>query len=367
LRLTVDRTPLLKSLSRVVSAAGGSDLAPILSCVALAAAVGRLTLRATDLGVEATDAVIVDAESPGSAAVDARRLLDVVRGMPDGAVVSITSDENSLTIRAGRHRTRVRALPAGDLPTFPAAESATDYSMPLADIVAMVEATSPVVPADDARTYLRGAHLRVAGDALRMEATDGRRLVRRDADIPDGAEDSPRIIVPRRALLEIPKLAWERVTISVSANLLRLSAGGSTLATRLVDGTYPDCDRVVPLGSDRRVEAGARELEAAVGRVAAVAGERGHLVRLAVGENVLKLTLIDPSTGDAEEEVDCEVDGEPLEVALSSRDLLEAARSVAGDAVVLELSDGRTPVLVSDKADPRGLHVLMPMKMEEGT
>jgi DNA polymerase-3 subunit beta len=367
LRLTIDRTPLLKSLSRVVSAAGGSDFAPILSCVALAAADGRLILRATDLGVEATDAIGAEVESLGSAAVDARRLLDVVRGMPDGAVVSIISDDASLTIRAGRHRTRVRALPAGDLPTFPAAESAVDYSMPLADLVAMVEATSPVVPADDARTYLRGAHLRAAGDALRMEATDGRRLVRRDADLPDGAAGSPGIIVPRRALLEIPRLAGERVIVSASANLLRLSAGSSTLATRLIDGTYPDCDRVVPLGSDRRVEAGARELEAAVGRVAAVAGERGYLIRLAVGEGILRLTLVDPSTGDAEEEVDCEVDGEPLEVALSSRDLLEAARSVAGDAVVLELSDDRTPVLVSDKADPRGLHVLMPMKVEEGT
>lgn len=366
MQLALDRTDLLRALGRVRDAVRASDN-PILSGVLLtASAAGQLSITGTDLSVQVTSTLPADVAEPGSLVVPAATLWEVARRLPDLArVQASTPKEGSLLLRAGRSRLTLPCLPPEDFPAFPIVEG-TQYRLPPADLARLLD-VAHAAARDDPRVYLRGAHLSAAGGVLRMVATDGHRLSQVDAPLPQGAEGALAVTVPAATLALLRRLVegeTEDAVVAVSSTLIQVQMSSTTLVSKLVDGPFPDVTRVIPLANEGVFEVRRADLAAAVARVRAVAGERGHLVRVRVEQDKLVLSVVDDGTGgSAEEDLDAEYGGDPIDVGLNSRYLTEALDHAGGEVVVVSVGGSRDPVLLAGKDDERALQVLMPMRL----
>lgn len=367
MKFTIDRTPLLRALARVRPVVDAQPEIPILASVLLTAEDNNLCICAANRTFEVTDVVPVEIDSPGSCAVPALTLCDVIRQVTDGAMIEFGISGPKLVIRAGRSRTSLPALP-GDMFPPALACAGTTFDTPGSALSDLLDFVLHAAATDDPRRYLTGVYLHEVAGGLRSAATDGRRLAVCASE--STCAGMPGVILPRVAVPEIVRVAEAAgesiVSISVSPTVFAVRFGTSGLSTRLVDGTFPDYRRVIPLGLDKSVEVGAAEMRRAVGRVVAVAGGRGQVMDVAVSEGWVRLLLDDPSGASAEEEVDAEYEGDDVSVLLNSRMLLEALEHVRGEVATIKMADGGTPVVVTDGDRPGALEVLMPMRRDQG-
>ena len=352
MKLTVDRSDLLRALSCVRGAVQACNV-PILGNVLITAET-KLQVSATDLVMVVTVTTGADVTTPGSLAVPLGPLYELVRRMPDAARVSLELTDKRLTVRAGRMRAGLPTLPGADFPAF--TEQVFSHFFTTPGLGAAIAATIHAVSADDSRVALCGAYLHADG----LVATDGHRLVQHDT--PMGG---PGVIVSRRTLAELERLVKDdEVTIEVCPTLIRFTFGDTVVTSKLIDGTFPDYGRVVPLGNDRQVECDRLELAKAVGRVGAVS-EKGMALRFEVTGSCVRVSVVDASAGtDATEEVDCEYDGEPVTIGLNSRYFLEALEHTVGERCTVAIKDDRTPVLV--RGTDETLQVVMVMRVDDG-
>jgi DNA polymerase III subunit beta len=363
MRATLDRTDLLRALSRVRAALSPTTI-PIMSTVLLSVAGSRLALTCTDLSLQVSDSVEAADAEDGAVAVPAEMLYDVVRRLPDMARVLIEVTYATLIVRAGRSRFKLPALPPSDFPSFPTRpQESVAFDLPGADLARMIEGTLFAAAKDDPRTYLRSLHLAPAGSYLRATATDGRRLAQVDAALPGGAQRAPPVTLPVGACAAILGAIGEcAAAVTLSPTLATFAIGTATVTTKLIDGTFPDMSRVIPLGNDRRFEVARASLLGAVNRVQAVA--RDHCVRLKLGEGRLHLSVADAATGaEAEEEIDVDYEGEEVAIGLNSRLLADVVEHVAGELVRVAIGDAATPMLVEGAEDEGSLYVVMPMRV----
>jgi DNA polymerase-3 subunit beta len=367
MRATLDRTDLLRALSRVRGALRVSET-PILGTALLAVAAGRLALTCTDLSLQVSDSVEATDALDGAAAVPAEMLYAVVRRLPDMARVLVEGapDGTSVAVRAGRSRFKIPALPAEDFPAFPVQPGGSVvFTVPGADLARMVDGALFAAAKDDFRRYLCGLHLAPVGTLLRATGTDGRRLAQVDAALPVGAKAAPPVTLPHgacAAVLGAVRATGGDAAVTLSTTLASFVVGTATISTKLIDGEYPDTSRVIPLANDKRFEVGRAALLGMVDRVQAVA--RDHCVRLALGDGRLSLSVTDEKTGaEAEEDAEVDYDGDEVAVGLNSRLLAEVVEHVAGELVRVAIDDDRTPVLIEGAEDGGSLFVLMPMRI----
>jgi DNA polymerase-3 subunit beta len=201
---------------------------------------------------------------------------------------------------------------------------------------------------------------------LRAVATDGHRLAQMELPLPDGAAGMPGIIVPRKTVGEVQRLLEDPetpVTIELSPGKIRFSVGAVILTSKLIDGTFPDYARVIPLGNDKEVIVDKQEFEAAVDRVSTVSSERGRAVKLSLNAGKLLLSVTNPDSGSATEELEVEYESEPIDIGFNSRYLLDIASQIESEAAVLRLADPGSPTLIQDKEPHGALYVLMPMRV----
>jgi DNA polymerase-3 subunit beta len=201
---------------------------------------------------------------------------------------------------------------------------------------------------------------------LRAVATDGHRLAQFELPLPSGAEGMPGVIVPRKTVGEVQRLIEDNeaeVAVELSQGKIRFTIGAVTLTSKLIDGTFPDYARVIPLGNDKELVVDKAEFEAAVDRVSTVSSERGRAVKLSLGPGKLTLSVTNPDSGSATEELEIEYDADPLDIGFNSRYLLDIASQLEGEAAVLKLADPGSPTLIQDRGDTGALYVLMPMRV----
>jgi DNA polymerase-3 subunit beta len=372
MKVTVERAALLKSLGHVHRVVERRNTIPILANVLLRAEDGGLRLKATDLDIEVTETIPADVAQGGGTTVPAHVIYDIVRKLSDGAQVSLetASDGGQMQIRSGRSRFMLQALPESDFPDLAAGEMGHRFGLPSADLKRLVEKTQFAISTEETRYYLNGIffHTIEAENAtvLRAVATDGHRLARVEMPAPPGAEGMPGIIVPRKAVAEIQKLVEdgsEDVGIELSSAKIRLTFNGVVLTSKLIDGTFPDYQRVIPSGNDKRLTVERGDFAKAVDRVSTISSERGRAVKLALNEGRLTLTVNNPDSGSATEELEVDYDAGPLDIGFNARYLLDITGQLDGDTALFRLADPGSPTVIQDREGAPALYVLMPMRV----
>ncbi|MDB5589857.1 DNA polymerase III subunit beta [Enterovirga sp.] len=380
MKVTVERAALLKALGHVHRVVERRNTIPILSNVLLKAEDNGLGLKATDLDIEVTDTVRAEVTQAGAITVPAHVIYDIVRKLADGAQVSLetSGDAGQMQLRSGRSRFTLQALPATDFPDLAAGTLDHSFSLPASDLRRLIEKTQFAISTEETRYYLNGIYLHtveVDGETrLRAVATDGHRLARIEMPAPAGAAGMPGLIVPRKAVSEIQKLVQEATedTVKVELNPAKIrftfAAGeqdgaGVVLTTKLIDGTFPDYQRVIPTGNDKALTVERNDFQKAVDRVSTISSERGRAVKLAISEGRMTLSVNNPDSGNAVEEIDVDYDSAPLDVGFNARYLLDITGQLDGDTALFKLADPGSPTVIQDREGASALYVLMPMRV----
>jgi DNA polymerase-3 subunit beta len=372
MKLAIERAALLKSLGHVQSVVERRTTIPILSNVKLEAGDGTLGLSATDLDLSVVEETEAEVSQPGATTAPAHTLYDVVRKLPEGARVAIErSAGGELTLRSGRATFDLPCLPADEFPSMSDEGLEHSFTLPADELRKLIDRTRFAISTEETRYYLNGIFLHAHEDGagcLRSVATDGHRLARFETALPDGAAGMPPVIVPRKAIGEVRKLIDDlegdaRVEIGLSPSRIRFRIGPAVLRSRLIDGTFPDYERVIPTGNDKLLVASTKELSAVIDRVATISTDRSRAIKLALADGRLTLSVISPEAGRAVEELDVSYPSEPLEIGFNARYMLDMSAQIEGDEIEVAIADAASPMLVRDPKDSSTLYVLMPMRV----
>ncbi|MBN9069316.1 MAG: DNA polymerase III subunit beta [Rhizobiales bacterium] len=372
MRVVLERSNLLKSLGHVHRVVERRNTIPILSNVLLSADGGSLELKATDLDLEVTEAAPASVEQKGATTVPAYLLHDIVRKLPDGSEVMLRTDEdgNAMSVISGRSSFRLQCLPQSDFPELSAGTFPHTFRLDSKALKGLIEKTQFAISTEETRYYLNGIYLHaIEADGklkLRAVATDGHRLARAEVEAPAGSEGMPGIIIPRKTVSELQKLVDEpdvKVTVELSDTKIRFTIGSVVLTSKLIDGTFPDYQRVIPSGNDKKLVIDRQSFAAAVDRVSTISSERGRAVKLSIADGQLTLTVNNPDSGSATEELPADYSSDPLEIGFNARYLLDIAGQLSGDTAEFMLADAGSPTLIHDSADEHALYVLMPMRV----
>ena len=369
MKATIERATLLKSLGHVQSVVERRNTIPILSNVLMEAREdGSLRLMSTDLDLQVDETVPANVSQAGATTVSAHTFFDIVRKLPEGSQVELTAAEGKMQVIAGRARFNLSTLPRDDFPVIAEGELPTKFELPAATLRQIIEKTRFAISSEETRYYLMGIFIHVVDDQMRAAATDGHRLARVTIPRPDGADGMPDVIVPRKAVAELYRLLEEvegTVEVSLSATKVRFGLGSAVLTSKLIDGTFPEYDRVIPRGNDKILRVNKKEFAEAVGRVAAISSERSRPVKLSLDRNHLLLSASSAEQGQAQEELEGDVvsyENSPLEIGFQARYLNDITDQI-GDKVEFRFADGSAPTVVTDAAKPEALYVLMPMRV----
>jgi DNA polymerase III subunit beta len=380
MKLTIERVALLKALGHVQSVVERRNTIPILSNVLLRAddggAVSALALSATDMDLEIVERVPARIERSGRTTAPAHTLYDIVRKLPEGAQIEIeaSGEKNSMILRCGRSTFTLACLPPEDYPVMASGELAHHFALAAVELRTLIDRTRFAISTEETRYYLNGIYLHATKNdevpVIRAVATDGHRLARVELVLPEGAAGMPGVIVPRKTVLELRKLVEEgegEIELALSETKIRFTVGDATLTSKLIDGTFPDYDRVIPTSNDKVLEVKCKEFAEAVDRVSTISTEKSRAVKLAIAPGAnggsLAVSATSPENGTAIEELEVRYLSEPLEIGFNSRYLLDIAAQIEGEGAQFVMSDSASPTIVRDRADQSALYVLMPMRV----
>ncbi len=372
MKLVIERAALLKSLGHVQSVVERRNTIPILSNVRIDAHKGSLALNATDMDIEIVESTAAEVGKGGATTAPAHTLYDIVRKLPDGSQVELvaTGDGGQIALSAGRSKFTLSCLPVEDFPAMAGGDFSHSFKLGAADLRGLIDRTRFAISTEETRYYLNGIYLHGTKsegvDVLRAVATDGHRLARVELPLPDGAAGMPGIIVPRKAVLEVRKLIDEtedEIAISLSDSKIKFAFDNVVLTSKLIDGTFPDYERVIPTGNDKVLEADRKLLHDAVDRVSAISSEKSRSIKIACEKGLLTLSASSPEAGSATEEIEASYAAGHLEIGFNSRYLLEILGQIEGDAARFTMADAASPTVIRDVADASAVYVLMPMRV----
>ena len=367
MKATIERATLLKSLGHVQSVVERRNTIPILSNVLIEAREdGSIRLMATDLDLQVDESVPANVSQPGATTLSAHTLFDIVRKLPEGSQVELSAAEGKMQVNAGRSRFSLSTLPRDDFPVIAEGELPTRFELPAATLRQIIEKTRFAISSEETRYYLMGIFLHVIDDQMRAAATDGHRLARVTIAKPDGADGMPDVIIPRKAVQELYRLLEElegTVEISPSPTKVRFGLGSAVLTSKLIDGTFPDYNRVIPTANDKLLKLDPKSFSAGVDRVSTIASEKTRAVKMSVDRDKVTLSVTSPENGLATEELAADYGSDGIEIGFNARYLLDILSEIDGDTVEVHLADAAAPTLLRENDKSNALYVLMPMRV----
>lgn len=372
MKFIIERSTLLKSLAHVQSVVERRNTIPILSNVLMDVRDGTLSLTATDMDLTIVEGVEATVEEAGATTAPAHTLYDIVRKLPDGADVQIEAPQETeqMTIKAGRSVFTLQTLPREDFPSSGVADLPQVFGVEAGELKNLIDRTRFAISTEETRYYLNGIYIHATEAnevaVLRAVATDGHRLARFEMPLPEGAESMPGVIIPRKTVNELRKLIEETnnpVEVSLSETKILFRFDSTVLSSKLIDGTFPDYQRVIPSGNDKRLILNCKVFSAAVDRVATISSEKSRAVKLEIEGANLTLKATSAENGSAVEELEVDYDGTAMDIGFNSRYLLDIAQQIEGDEAVFIMADAASPTIVQDLSDESALYVLMPMRV----
>ena len=365
--IKTQRDTLLAPLQSVSGIVERRHTLPILSNVLLEKKGDRLTLLATDIEIQITTTTEgAGGEGDGAVTVGARKMQEILRSLPDTAEVSLVLEDKRLQVRAGKSRFSLQTLPADDFPRMTVNEGETrQFAISQRDFRQLIGKTQYSMAAQDVRYYLNGLLLLVEGKELRAVATDGHRLayasVAIDTDLP-----RQELILPRKTVLELNRLLVDSddpLNITLTANQVRFAFGSVVLVSKLIDGKFPDYERVVPATLKNHLTVGRQMLMQAMQRAAILTNEKFRGVRVVLGENSLKLIAANAEQEEAVEEVEVDYSGDAIDVGFNVGYLLDVLNNSHTDEIKWSFNDANSSALISIPGNDRFKYVVMPMRI----
>ena len=361
MKLTIERAALLRSLAHVQNVVERRTTIPILSNVKLAADADSLGLTATDMDLSLVAHEPAQVTRRGTITVAAHTLFDIVRKLPDGSEV---------TVRAARSVFNLPSLPADEFPAIGEEQLGVQFTIGSAELARLIDKTRFAISTEETRYYLNGIHVHAtkggATSMLRGVATDGHRLARVELALPDGAEQIPAIIIPRKTVTEVRRLIDSiggEVEVGVSPTRIQFAFDRALLVSRLIDGTFPDYERVIPTANEKLAVFQRKEFASAVDRVATISTDKARAVKLGFDDGAVKISAVSAETGRAEEVHDVDYDGDGLEIGFNARYILDMLQEIDGETVRFEMASAAAPTVARDPSDASTLYVLMPMRV----
>lgn len=370
MKFSIPRDALLKPLNLVAGVVERRQTLPVLSNVLLRLEGNQLSLTGTDLEVELVGRVTVDsAGADGEITVPARKLVDICKSLPDGTTIELSVDSGKATVKAGRSRFTLSTLPASEFPEVEGGDGDTKLALPQSLVKRLIERTAFAMAQQDVRYYLNGMYLEILGGRLRMVATDGHRLAMCTAQDMTVSAPDIGVIIPRKGVLELARLLEGDDTMSlvVGTHHIRAETEQFTFTSKLVDGKFPEYERVLPKSPDKSVVGDRAELRQAFTRTAILSNEKYRGVRLRLSNNSLDITANNPEQEQAEETVTVEYQGDQLEVGFNVSYLLDVLSVLNGEKVRFSLSDAASSALLEEFVEEAGqsdsVYVVMPMRL----
>ena len=366
MKFTISREVLLQPLSQVVGVVERRQTLPVLANFMLAARNGRLTVTGTDMEVELISSVAANVSQEGEITVPARKMLDIVKALPDGASISFSVSDEKATLSAGRSRFTLATLPASEFPATDQVEALENISVAEPILKKMLDKTSFAMANQDVRYYLNGLLFDFVDGQLKAIATDGHRLAICDLDSAVSIGNDRQLIVPRKGVLELSRMLsgdGDEVVLGIGRNHVRLVKGDTTFTSKLIDGRFPDYRAVIPVGADKQMLVDTASFIQALQRAAILSNEKYKGVRLEASGDVIKIIAHNPQHEEAVEEIEAELNFERLAVGFNVTYLLDALTAIDTELVSLELKDANSSCLVSAPDSNVNRHVVMPLKL----
>ncbi len=367
MKLKVKREELLRPLQIVNSVVERRQTLPILSNTLLKAVKGELTFVGTDLEVEMVVRAVTVSEETGEVTLPARKILDICRTLPDGAEITLETDGEQAKLQSGRSRFRLATLPAGDFPSLEDMAVLRHIQVTEGNFKRLIERTHFAMAQQDVRYYLNGLMLEFGESILRAVATDGHRLALNECEAQVSAGDTQQIIVPRKGIVELQRLLEDSeglVELEVGSNHLRVRVRDISMTSKLIDGRFPDYERVLPMQCDKRLVVDRTLLRDALTRTSILSNEKYRGVRFNIDSGILKAQAHNPEQEEAEEEIEIAYDGGAIEIGFNAGYVLDALNVVTTDEVQIELSDPNSSCLITPRDGSGGSkYVVMPMRL----
>jgi DNA polymerase-3 subunit beta len=366
MNIQIPRGELLSALQSVIGVVERRQSLPILSNLLLVAQDDELVITATDLELQVERHVQVQNLTPGKTTAPARKLHDICRGLPEGATIAMELNQSRLTVKSGRSRFVLATLAAEEFPLLGAGGSETKLTLSGKELKELLVRTQFAMAQQDVRYYLNGLLLEVRANRVRTVATDGHRLAMAELQKETNVKKDLAVILPRKTVLELQRLleAGEaEVTLHLSANQVQVDLDGLKLTSKLIEGRFPDYERVIPEGSDKTLRAERQKVRAALARAAILSNEKFRGVRLSLADKTLRIQTQNPEQEEAEEEVEVQYEGTALEIGFNVSYLLDSLDAIDGDEFVMELRSPDASGLVYDAAGNANKYVVMPMRL----
>jgi DNA polymerase-3 subunit beta len=364
MKFTAARETLLNPLQAVIGVVERRQTMPILSNVLLIARDGQLSITATDLEVELVAETDVDTDTGGEITVSGRKLLDICRALPEGTTVSVSLSGEKLAVKGGRSKFNLATLPAAEFPVIEDIKAGQTIEVSQGALGTLIEKTHFSMAQQDVRYYLNGMLLETGGTHLRAVATDGHRLALCQTDLA-GSLDEQQVIVPRKGVLELQRLLTGEgeLNIELGANHIRIQLDGIRFTSKLIDGRFPEYERVIPKESSNELKADRGEFKGALQRTAILSNEKYRGIRLVIRDSGVVLQAHNPEQEEAEEELEVEYNGEDIEIGFNVNYLLDALGAVEGGDVTLSVQDSNSSCLIREPGNTDCTFVVMPMRL----
>ena len=366
MKLTINREQLLGPLQAINNVVERRQTLPILGNVLVGAEEDRISLTATDMEVEIVVKLDATIEQGGAITVPARKFLDITRALPNDASITFEIKEDKVKIHSGRSRFLLATQPPTEFPSIGSFKPIIEFELLNHTLAALVESTQFAMAHQDVRYYLNGLLFELSSDLIRAVATDGHRLALCDRKVDIGAVDPLQIIVPRKGVVEIMRMlggAEELIQISISGNHMTVMTAEQSLTTKLVDGRFPDYERVIPRAGEKRVGADREVLKAGLARASILSNEKFRGVRVVLSNNQLTAIAHNPEQEEAEEEIEVKYDGDELEIGFNVSYLLDVLSVLKCSTVNVDFIDSNSSCLIHDPDDEMARYVIMPMRL----
>lgn len=368
MKFSIDRESLLKPLQTIVGVVERRQTLPVLSNILMSVNQDSLSMTATDLEVEMVGKVSLNDAEPGDITLPARKIVDICRALPDTAQISLSydPDKERVSVRSGKSRFNLATLPVSDFPSVDEFTGQFSVDLPQSTLKRLIEKTSFAMAQQDVRYYLNGLLLEIGSGTVRAVATDGHRLAMCTGECDAAPAQTSQLIVPRKGVMELVKLlddSEDMVQVQVGNNHIKISLADYSFTSKLIDGRFPDYERVIPKNSDKHVQAERESLRQALVRTSILSNEKYRGIRLRLNDNLIQAQANNPEMEEAEEEIEVKYTGENLEIGFNVSYILDALGVISTENISMRLGDSNSSCVISPDNDESCLYVIMPMRL----
>ncbi len=366
MKILLSKENLLKPLLATCGVVERRQTLPILSNLLFQVENGSVRVTATDMEVESSFVIPYATNDSWKTTIPARKFLDIVKALPDGSEIELRADDDKIRINSGKSKFSLSTMPAEDFPSIENLEEIVTLALPERTLKNLLENTQFAMAHQDVRYYLNGLLLEIDGNSIKSVATDGHRLALSETTFKTGVNELFQVIVPRKGVLEINRILSEEDTeidILISKNHLRLVTENQSLTTKLIDGKFPDYERVIPQDSNKKVYALREKLRSGLARTSILSNEKFRGIRMVLEEGKITVSANNPEQETAEEEIEVMYSGEPMEIGFNVSYILDVLNILKSEQVLIELKDSDSSCLITSTESSDSKYVIMPMRL----